>query len=54
MGALEAPRTGESMKFALGMPGLILYPPITSSWESEANADDILRVARKADQVGWD
>ena len=42
------------MKFALGMPGLILYPPIASPWESEANSDDILRVARKADQVGWD
>ena len=42
------------MKFALGMHGLILYPPIASPWESEANSDDILRVARKADQVGWD
>jgi probable F420-dependent oxidoreductase len=42
------------MKFALGMPGLILYPPIVSPWESGANSADILGVARKADQVGWD
>ena len=42
------------MKFALGMPGLILYPPIASPWEREASADDILRVAKTADQTGWD
>jgi probable F420-dependent oxidoreductase len=42
------------MKFALGMPSLILYPPIVSAWESEASSEDILRVARKADQTGWD
>ena len=42
------------MKFALGMPGLILYPPIVSPWESEASSGEILRVARTADRVGWD
>jgi probable F420-dependent oxidoreductase len=42
------------MKFALGMPGLILYPPIVSPWERTASPGDILRVARKADEVGWD
>lgn len=42
------------MKFALGMPGLILYPPIASPWESEASPGDILRVARTADRAGWD
>jgi probable F420-dependent oxidoreductase len=42
------------MKFALGMPGLILYPPIVSPWESGASSADILGVARKADQAGWD
>lgn len=42
------------MKFALGMPALILYPPIMSPWEPSATGDDILRVARSADQQGWD
>ncbi len=42
------------MKFALGMPCLILYPPIVSPWESAASSADILGVARKADQAGWD
>jgi probable F420-dependent oxidoreductase len=42
------------MKFALGMPGLILYPPIVSPWEPEAGSAEILTVARKADQLGWD
>lgn len=42
------------MKFALGMPGLILYPPIVSPWEAAAGGPEILRVARKADQAGWD
>lgn len=43
-----------NMKFALGMPAVILYPAIMSSWEPEASPDDILRVARTADQFGWD
>jgi len=42
------------MKFALGMPGLILYPPIVSPWESEASSGDILQVAKTADRAGWD
>jgi probable F420-dependent oxidoreductase len=42
------------MKFALGMPGLILYPPIVSPWEPEASSGEILRVAKTADQAGWD
>lgn len=42
------------MKFALGMPGLILYPPIVSPWEPEASPGDILRVAKTADRAGWD
>lgn len=42
------------MEFALGMPGLILYPPIVSPWESGASPADILRVAKTADRVGWD
>lgn len=47
-------RSGESLKFALGMPGLILYPPIASPWESEASSAEILRVAKTADRAGWD
>ena len=39
------------MKFALGMPGLILYPPIVSNWESNASSDEILQVAKTADRV---
>ncbi len=42
------------MKFALGMPGLILYPPIVSPWESKASPGDILQVAKTADRAGWD
>jgi probable F420-dependent oxidoreductase len=42
------------MKFALGMPALILYPPIMSPWEPSASADDILRIAQSADAQGWD
>lgn len=42
------------MKYALGMPGIILYPSIMSPWEPEASPEDILRVARKADECGWD
>jgi probable F420-dependent oxidoreductase len=41
------------MKFALGMPGIILYPPIMSSWEPEAGPEDILRIAKTADESGW-
>jgi probable F420-dependent oxidoreductase len=42
------------MRFALGMPALILYPPIMSPWEPEASPDDILSIARTADESGWD
>jgi probable F420-dependent oxidoreductase len=42
------------MKFALAAPGLILYPPVMSPWERAAKPQDILHVARKADEVGWD
>jgi probable F420-dependent oxidoreductase len=42
------------MKFALGMPALILYPAIMSPWEPDASPADVLRVARKADQLGFD
>ena len=42
------------MKFGLGMPALILYPPVMSRWEPEATHHDILRIAQKADELGYD
>ncbi len=42
------------MKFGFGLPALILYPPVMSPWEAEARPDDILRLARKADELGYD
>ena len=42
------------MKFGLGTPALILYPPVVSPWEATATGADILRVARKADELGYD
>lgn len=42
------------MKFALGMPALILYPPIMSPWEPAATPADILRIAQTADELGFD
>jgi len=42
------------MKFGLGMPALITYPPVMSRWEPEASGADILRIARKADELGFD
>jgi len=42
------------MKFALGMPALILYPPVMSPWEPAATPADILRIAQTADELGFD
>jgi len=42
------------MKFGTGLPALILYPPVMSRWEPEAAAADIIAVARKADDLGFD
>jgi probable F420-dependent oxidoreductase len=42
------------VKFGLGLPALILYPPVMSPWESEAGGDTILRMARRADELGYD
>lgn len=42
------------MKFAMGMPGLILYPPIMSPWEASVSGPEIVRIARKAEETGWD
>ncbi len=42
------------MKFGVGMPGLILYPPVMSRWEPGARPEEIVRVAQKADALGYD
>ena len=42
------------MKFGFGMPALITYPPVMSRWEPDATGADILRIARKADELGFD
>jgi probable F420-dependent oxidoreductase len=42
------------MKFGVGVPALILYPPVISRWEPEAPASDITRVVQKADELGYD
>jgi probable F420-dependent oxidoreductase len=42
------------MKFGLGMPAMILYPPVMSRWEPEATGADIIRIAQKADDLGFD
>ncbi len=42
------------MKFAVGVPGLILYPAVLGKWEATARPEDILRIAQKADELGYD
>ncbi len=42
------------MKFGVGVPGLIQYPPVMSRWEPEMSHGDIIRVARTADELGYD
>ncbi len=42
------------MKFGIGLPALILYPPVMSRWEPQAPASDITRVAQAADGLGYD
>jgi probable F420-dependent oxidoreductase len=42
------------MKFALGTPVVILYPAIVSEWERTATGADAIRVAQKADALGFD
>ncbi len=42
------------MKFGIGLPALILYPPVMSRWEPRAPASDIARVAQAADALGYD
>jgi probable F420-dependent oxidoreductase len=42
------------MKFALGLPAMMLYPPVMSEWEPGATGADIVRLARAADELGFD
>jgi len=42
------------MKFGLGVPALMLYPPVMSNWEKDVTPNDILRIARKADALEFD
>ncbi len=42
------------MKFGLGVPALILYPPVMSRWETDVQPDDLLRIAQTADETGYD
>lgn len=42
------------MKFAIGMPGLILYPPVMGPWEPDASSADLIGIAKHVDGLGFD
>ena len=42
------------MKFTVSIPGVILFPPHLHGWEAAATPADILRVAKRADALGFD
>ena len=42
------------MKFTISIPGAILFPPGMHGWEASATPADMLRVARRADALGFD
>jgi probable F420-dependent oxidoreductase len=42
------------MKFGLGVPALILYKPVMHPWEPDATPQDIVTVARKADERAFE
>lgn len=42
------------MRFATGLPGVNLYPPIAQPWEATMGPEDFQLVARTADEVGFD
>lgn len=42
------------MRFFTGLPGLNLYPPVTQAWETTMGVEDYQRVARTADELGFD
>jgi len=42
------------VRFATGLPGVNLYPPVAQPWESAMGAEDFQLVARTADEAGFD
>jgi probable F420-dependent oxidoreductase len=42
------------MRFSTGLPGLTRYPPTVRDWERTATAADFQRMARTADELGFD
>ena len=42
------------MDFTLGFPCMNLYPPTLQPWEATATGDDMVVIARKAEEVGFD
>ena len=42
------------MKFGLGFPCLNLYPPTLQPWEASATSADLVAIARRADEAGFD
>lgn len=43
-----------AVKFSTGLPGVTRYPPITQDWEAKLTPEDFQRVARTADELGFD
>jgi len=41
------------LKFAVGLPAVMNYPPVMSAWEAKATGLDVVRIARAADRAGW-
>lgn len=42
------------MKFGIKMPGIDLYPAAVNGWESGVCPNDLVRIARQADDLGYD
>lgn len=42
------------MKFGISIPGMIRYPAATAAWHSKMTPIDMVRVAQKADELGFD
>ncbi len=42
------------MKFGLGMPGTHLFPPGAHPWEATASPEELVRIAQRADELGYD
>jgi probable F420-dependent oxidoreductase len=42
------------MKFGLGTPALILYPPVMSDWWRDVAGPDIVRIVQRADELGFE